>query len=153
MGRREEGGVVCVDGSVNQLRCDPRTVAPRCANDNNVPACSFPHHGGHGPNNMETEAPVSDHVKFEDSPASPSDLDDVSSVLGDEEEAASLLSQLSEGGLDTQSVSGCSWTEALADISPSLNVHVGHMTVYVQEDRISAVRTATHTAEALVRDS
>ena len=107
---------------------------------------------------METEAPSpnqGDHVRFQDSPASPSDLDDADSLLGEEGEAASLLNRLAEGGLDTESVAGCACNESLADIKPSLpalNVHVGHMTVYVQEDRFSTVRTAVHPNGAILRD-
>ena len=85
-GSRKEGGVEGVDGSVNQRRCDPWTIAPRSDHGSPQPVCRS--------HSVETLAPspeVCAHIRIYETPASPSDLDDGDSAMGDEVVAASLL--------------------------------------------------------------
>ena len=133
--------------SSSVARVDPRTVVPRQGDSvvSPVSASSIYTQGS-----LEVQAPSTGsdgHHRMEESSASPDALDDADSVLGDESEVASLLSQISEGGLDTDSKLVCDWDESLAGISPSLpslTVHVDHMTVVVQQDDMVYRETPIH---------
>ena len=133
---RREGGVESGQGSMNLTRSEPRRD-PRC---NLQAACPMVRDSMD--THVSTEVP--EHVKCEQSPASPSDLDEVDSLMGDEDEAASMLKALAEEGSDTDAVSVCSWSDSLAALQPTLpalTVHVDNMTVMVREDRLTYQRT------------
>ena len=150
-GRREEGGAGGGVGSMNRCSADPRTAAPR---EDRQPSCPASDDGS-----VFAQAPTPDgncvHLKTEENPASPDDLDDGDSEMGDEGVAAALLERLAKGGMDTDSAPGSCWDESLNQIMPTLpalNVHVDHMNVFVREDRLTYQRTPAHPKGAVLRD-
>ena len=156
-GRREEGGVKAGLGSSNltcvEARRDQRTVAPK-REGSTQPSPLNTGMSGSG-DSQASSSITSDCGRMGDISPSPDDLDDGDSAMGDEGFAAGLLQWLSEGGSDIGHSPDMSWNDDLGDIHPTLpavNVHVGHMSVFVNNDQLSVQRTSGHLAEAVLRD-